>query len=259
MPFQQNKEARHAVLYSRVSTNHQVQDGVSLEAQESRLHAWAEAHGLDVIEHCVDKGLSGKRADNREGVIRAVDLACERSAVLVVYSLSRLARSVMDTILIADRLSKSGANLVSLTEEINTTSASGKLVFRILSVLAQFESDICSERTRAALAHKRSQGQKTGGRVPFGYREVDKALVEIPQEQEALCKAAMWKAEGRSLRWISEELVTRAYTERPFNPGTLSRILNRHKERQAREESVADRPNGNRTDTEPPVKTLQQC
>lgn len=66
--------------------------------------------------------------------------------------------------------SEEGRDLVSLSEKIDTTSASGKMVFRLLAVLNEFERDQISDRTRFALAHKKANGEKTGGTVPFGYK-----------------------------------------------------------------------------------------
>jgi site-specific DNA recombinase len=83
-----------------------------------------------------DAGLSGSRADNRPALQSALTEACRRKAALVVYSLSRLARSTTGAIKISERLNKSGADLVSLSEHIDTTSAAGKMVFRLLAVLA---------------------------------------------------------------------------------------------------------------------------
>ncbi|MEE9311133.1 MAG: recombinase family protein [Planctomycetota bacterium] len=82
-----------------------------------------------------------------------------------VYSLSRLCRSTKDAINISEQLDKSGADLVSLSERLDTTSASGKMIFRMLAVLSEFERDQISERTKAALAHKKSLGQRVGHRL----------------------------------------------------------------------------------------------
>lgn len=153
-----------AVLYIRVSTESQAVEGVSLEAQQARLEAWAVANDFSVINAYVDAGLSGGRSDNRPGLQGAIADACTHRAVLVVYSLSRLARSTKDTIAIGERLSKSGADLVSLSGKIDTTSAAGKMIFRMLAVLAEFERDQISERTTMALAHKGLKGERTGTR-----------------------------------------------------------------------------------------------
>ena len=114
-----------ASIYLRVSTAGQVAEGVSLEAQEARARKWAEANGYIVAGvHC-DAGISGKRAGNRPGLQSALTEVCRNKGALVVYSLSRLARSTKDAITIAERLEKAGADLVSLSEKIDTTSAAG--------------------------------------------------------------------------------------------------------------------------------------
>ena len=139
-----------AIGYVRVSTEGQAVDGVTLEAQESKIRAWCMVNDYDLLGVHVDAGLSGSRADNRPALRDALN-ACEKGCALVVYSLSRLARSTRDTLDIADRLAASGADLVSLSERIDTTTAAGKMVFRMLAVLAEFERDIISERTKTAM------------------------------------------------------------------------------------------------------------
>jgi len=126
-------------------------EGVSLEAQQERIRAWVTANGYELGEIHFDAGMSGKRADNRPGLQAALADVCRERGALVVYSLSRLARSTKDAIGIAERLDRAHADLVSLTERIDTTSATGKLVFRILAVLSEFERDLISERTTTVL------------------------------------------------------------------------------------------------------------
>src|SRR5690349_10651862 len=113
-----------ATIYVRVSTTIQALEGVSLDAQEAKARAWAITNGYGVGDVFSDAGISGKRAANRPGLQSALRQVCAaRGNVLVVYSLSRLARSTKDAISIAERLDKAGADLVSLTERIDTTSA----------------------------------------------------------------------------------------------------------------------------------------
>src|SRR6266540_4221445 len=146
--------------YTRVSSEGQATEGVSLDAQRARIAAWCAANDAELIDTFVDAGISGGRADNRPGLQRALDAVCRgKGHVLVVYSLSRMARSTKDTISISEHLHKSGANLVSLSEKIDTTSAAGKMVFRLLAVLAEFERDLASERTKLAAAYKRARGE----------------------------------------------------------------------------------------------------
>ena len=110
----------------------------------------------------VDAGLSGKLSDDRPKVRAAHDAACQPAGVLVVYALSRLARSPRDTIAIADRLGRTGADLVSHSERLDTTTSSGTMLFRLLAVLAEFERALVGERTRLASAHKRARGERWG-------------------------------------------------------------------------------------------------
>jgi len=196
-----------AVGYVRVSTAGQAADGASLEAQRARIAATAAAAGLELVAVHADEGLSGKRADNRPGLVAALDAACRQRAVLVVYSLSRMSRSVTDTLTIIERLDKAGAGLVSITESIDTTSAAGRMMVTMISAFAAFERELTSERTATVLAHKRSQGQRTGT-VPFGYTlDADGiTLVEDTDEQIVLRRIQDCRRAGLSLRAIADEL-----------------------------------------------------
>ena len=157
-----------AVAYCRVSTHGQSEEGVSLEMQRARIEAWCVANGCELDAVYVE-ALSGGRAENRPQLQEALARVCKIRGVLVVYSLSRLARSVKDTIAIAERLDRANANLASLTEKIDTSSAVGRMVFRLLSSLAEFERDQLSERTTSAMAHLRRAGRLISGSIPFGH------------------------------------------------------------------------------------------
>src|SRR6185436_2047389 len=85
-----------AVGYCRVSHILQATEGVSLEAQRYKITAWATAHGYQLVQVFEDAGISGFKANNRAGLQSALDLTCSLKAALVVYSLSRLARSTRD-------------------------------------------------------------------------------------------------------------------------------------------------------------------
>jgi len=159
---------QHAIAYVRVSTSGQAEDGVSLDAQRSKIAAWCDVMGYELVRTCADEGLSGHSIEKRLGLQQAVEAVCASGGVLVVYSLSRLARNTRETLELGERLSQAGADLVSLSEKIDTTSAAGKMVFRMLAVLAEFERDQVSERTAMALQYKKAHGERLGGRIPYG-------------------------------------------------------------------------------------------
>jgi DNA invertase Pin-like site-specific DNA recombinase len=194
-----------AVGYIRVSTTGQAVDGVSLAAQKEKIIAWCEFHGYELAGIYADEGLSGAKAD-RPGLTAAL-AAVNKGDALVVYSLSRLARSTAHTLELSERLDKVGADLVSLSEKIDTTSASGKMVFRLLAVLSEFERDLVSERTTTALQHKKRKGERTGS-VPLGKQLAEDGvhLVDEPEEQAAIEAARKLREQGLSLRGIAEAL-----------------------------------------------------
>lgn len=172
-----------AIGYIRVSSESQASEGVSLEAQQARIRAYCDANGIELASVYCDAGISGSRADNRPELQRALDAVCRSGGILIVYSLSRLARSTKDTITIAERLEKSGADLASLSERLDTSTAAGKMVFRMLAVLAEFEKDQVAERTKSALQHKRAKGERVGT-VPFGFDLADDGITLIPNPDE---------------------------------------------------------------------------
>lgn len=144
---------------------------------------------------------------NRPALKQALDEVCKRRGVLVVYSLSRLCRSTKDAIAISERLNKCGADLCSLSEDINTATAAGKMVFKMLAVLAEFERDLVSERTCAALAHKRSNGYAGRRQTPFGYDvDDDGRLHKNTAEQGAIRLAQRLRRNGWTLWGIADEL-----------------------------------------------------
>ena len=201
-----------AVGYFRVSTAGQANEGISLEAQEAKVRAWAELHDRELVAVHTDAGISGARAVTRPALQNAIKQACKLKAPLVVYSLSRLARSTKDAIEISERLGRCGADLISLTEQIDTTSASGRLFFRLMSSLAEFERDLTAERTRAALGYMRRQGRRVSRFPPFGFdlSQDEASIIENAREQQQIGVIRKLREKGQSLRAIAEELGQRS-------------------------------------------------
>jgi site-specific DNA recombinase len=193
-----------AFIYVRVSTALQAKEGISMDAQEAKARAWAEANGYEVAAVFTDAGISGKRMKNRPGLQAALAAATSnRGSALISYSLSRIARSLPDALHISERLEKAGADLVSLTERIDTSSASGKMIFRILAVLAEFERDITSERIKETAKHKKSRGERFG-QLPFGKRLELGRLIDDPQELALLEQMRQLKESGWSWQRIAD-------------------------------------------------------
>ena len=224
--------ASQAFAYIRVSTTGQADEGVSLAAQEAKIVAWCQVNDCELAGVFVDAGLSGSRADNRPELQNALDSVTRVKGVLVVYSLSRLARSTKDTLSISERLDKAGADLVSLSEKLDTTSAAGKMVFRLLAVLAEFERDLISERTCSAMSLKKSKGERVGT-IPYGHDlgADGTTLVENTREQAAIQFIRLLREDGMSYGKIAE-LLSRKKVQPKCQGGkwegkTVLRILKR--------------------------------
>ncbi len=219
-----------AIGYVRVSTAGQAEDGISLEAQEARIRAWAVSKGIETVEIHVDAGLSGKRTENRPALIKAL-AATRKGDVLVTYSLSRLSRSTRDAIDLSVQLERRGVELCSLVESIDTSSPTGKFFFTVMAGLAQLERDVISQRTKAALAHKWTLKEKNGGDTPFGYTLDGERLIPHPEEQKAIRLVRDLHGKGWSLRQIAGELERRSIPTKAgkarWHPQQINVILKR--------------------------------
>jgi DNA invertase Pin-like site-specific DNA recombinase len=131
----------------------------------------------------------------------------------------------------ASGLVKAGADLVSVIEAIDTTTAAGKMVFRLLAVLAEFERDLVSERTTAALHYKRAAGERTGG-VPYGFDLASDGIRLVPngKEQGTVKRVLAERAGGQSMRAIARGLVADSVPTKnggQWTPVQISSILSR--------------------------------
>ena len=196
-----------AIAYCRVSTVGQGEDGISLDLQQTRIAAWCVANDYEQEAVFVET-MSGGKASNRPELQKAIALACKSKGVLVVYSLSRLPRSVKDTLAIVEQLERASCNLASITERIDTVSALGKMVFRLLSTLNEFEKDQLSERTFTAMAHLRSSGKRISSRLPLGWdlSPDGETLVPNPAEQQTVATICALRQQGKSMAAIALEL-----------------------------------------------------
>ena len=135
--------------YARVSTEQQ-----NLDRQLDAL----KKYGVDMI---YNEKMTGTKRDRPE-LAKMLDRMTEGDTV-VIESLSRLGRSTKDLIELTELFQSKGVHLVSLKESIDTSTSTGKLLFTLMSAIAQFERDVIADRTREGLKSARARG-RTGGR-----------------------------------------------------------------------------------------------
>lgn len=195
---------KQAIGYVRVSTQKQVNDGLSIEAQISKIRAWADLNDYDLIHLYIDEGISGKNIINRPKLHEALSLL-KKDMAFVFYSLSRVSRNVIDTITIGEQIRTAGADMVSLSEKIDTTGAAGRMVFNLLAVLNQFERDQVSERTKMVMSYLK-ENSKVYSHVPYGFDRVDKDLVINPDEAKQIEYMIQLRNKGYGFRKIATTL-----------------------------------------------------
>jgi DNA invertase Pin-like site-specific DNA recombinase len=215
--------ANLVVGYIRVSSEEQAKSGLSLENQEEKIHAYASLHDLEVDEVYRDEGASAKTL--RRPGMKTVMGMIKRGEVqtLIIYKLDRMTRSLRDLDQMLSLCQDTDTALVSVTENIDTSSAAGRMVVHMLGVVAQWERETIGERTQAALAVKRSRGEKTGGSVPYGWR-VKKGTGVKDKKTGRMIPAVLERdaredqVVGRMMEWYEKDGI--GYTE-------IARRLNR--------------------------------
>jgi site-specific DNA recombinase len=199
------------VCYCRVSTAEQSDSGVSLEAQQAKMRAYADLYNLTIVETIIDA--ESAKSLNRSGLQHALDLLrAGKADGLLIVKLDRLTRSVADWQDLIDAYfgERGGKQLLSVNDSIDTRTAAGRLVLNVLITVAQWERETIGERTKEALRHKINSRQRVG-KVRFGFDLAPDGttLIENPAEQQTLAFMRNLRAAGRTLRQIAAELTAR--------------------------------------------------
>ena len=171
-----------AAIYVRVSTQEQATQGFSLAAQKESLENYAKALGYKIYKIYRDEGKSAKDIEHRPEMVEMLGDAEKRKfSAIFIYKLDRFSRSLKDLVLTVDKLKEWEIDFVSLQDKIETASASGKLMFHIISAFAEFERNLIGDRTKFGMQRKAKEGGFIT-RAPRGYSLIDKRLV--PNEEK---------------------------------------------------------------------------
>ena len=216
----------HALLYARVSTQMQVQDGMSLSAQERTLRQAAELAGYKSVELLREEGRSGKSIKGRPVLRDALGrLSSGDANALFVTRIDRLARSTQDFLTIVDHAHKYNWRLVMLDLNLDTSSYQGRFVVTVMSALAEMERGIIAERQKDIHKDRRDRGLVWG--KDLGPKQ------RIPEELRQRIKAD--RERGLSLRAIARGLdaegIKSAYGG-SWTASTINYVLNENTEEQ---------------------------
>lgn len=170
-------KTKKAALYLRVSTDSQTTDN-----QRQVLEQVAANAGWDIVEVYEDAGISGaKGRDKRPAFDKLIkDATARQFDVVLSWSVDRLGRSLQDLIKFLDELSDLGVDLYLHQQRIDTTTASGKAMFQMIGVFAEFERAMISERVKAGLNRARAKGKRIG-RPSVRTNETDRKVVVLKE------------------------------------------------------------------------------
>ena len=198
-----NEEKKKCGLYMRVSTEDQAREGFSLPEQRERLETFCKFKGYEIVDYYEDAGISAKTGNYRPEFERLKDdIKAKKINTIVALKLDRITRSIYDWENLMTFLDENGAYLDCVNDEINTTSANGKMISRLLMSVSQNEIERTSERTKIGLA-----GAIKSGHIPhiapLGYKHENKKLVIDYSTKDIVIRIFELYSEGYSYQKIS--------------------------------------------------------
>ena len=163
-----SKEKIKVYLYTRVSTSIQI-DGYSLEAQKSRMKAFALYNDYEIVGEYEDAGKSGKSIEGRVQFTRMMeDIKSGKDGVsfVLVFKLSRFARNAADVLSTLQIMQDFGVNLICVEDGIDSSKDAGKLMISVLSAVAEIERENIRVQTMEGRIQKAKEGKWNGGFAP---------------------------------------------------------------------------------------------
>lgn len=206
--------------YLRVSTSKQAEEGHGLDAQQAACVAWAVQNGLEIEAFFTDVASGG---DSSRPELDRLRLCVDNKQVsrIVVFSVDRLGRDLVDTENTIRSLEKAGCEIVSVTQYFESNPA-GKLLRQLLLAFAEFERAIIKARLKNGRKAAEAKGLYMDGKAPFGLMNKGKGLLEqVPVEMSIVREVLEETARGLSLRQIQ------AKQTEPMGVSTLAKIVKR--------------------------------
>ena len=177
-------------IYARVSTDIQAKEGDSIQSQLSALREYAKKNGYEIAGEYVDDGVSGTLLNERDELQRMLDDVRDGKIDLVIFTrLDRYFRSLKHYLTAQEILDANNVPWTAIWESYTTATAAGRLIINQMLSFAQFESENTSTRINYVFDFKRRNREVLSGKLPIGYKIVDKHLVIDPEEADLVKQA----------------------------------------------------------------------
>jgi len=218
--------------YVRVSTDYQVVDGLSLEFQEKEIQEYAKGHKLQLIKIYIDKGKSGRKIKGRKELEEVLEIM-KKGDILLIYTLSRLARNSRECKNILHELSEKGCSFVSIKQNLETVTPMGKAMVGITAIFDELESDIISERVKDGMKMKKEKGEFYG-RISYGWKLSNgkgSDLIEDSEQQGVIRKIKEMKIERQTvtsiIKYLEDNKIQPPKASVKWHTSTIYGIINR--------------------------------
>ncbi len=152
------EDGMKAAIYARVSTT----NGQDPTVQTRELKEYCERRGWKIAGEYVDTGISGAKEKRPELDKLMADAHRRRFDAVVVWKFDRFARSVSHLLRALETFKALGIEYVSLSEQVDTSTPTGRMIFTVLGAVAELERSLIAERVRAGLRNARAKGKKLG-------------------------------------------------------------------------------------------------
>jgi len=173
-------------IYVRVSTEEQANEGFSIRAQEQKLKDYARIKDWSIFKLYMDEGISGKNLVDRPAMQEMItDINNGDVKNVLVFKIDRLTRSTADLIYLTDLFNQKDCAFNSLTESIDTGTASGRMFLKIIGIFAEFERENIIERVKVGIERKISEGYTIGGHASYGYNQPKNQKIQTIKKEEA--------------------------------------------------------------------------
>jgi len=174
-------------IYGRVSTEEQALEGYSIRGQVEKLKSYVSAKSWSIYDVYLDEGISGKNLTARPAITRMLeDIKAGHVKNVLIYKLDRLTRSVADLVYLIDLFKTYDCAFNSLSESIDTSTASGRMFVKIIGIFAEFERENIGERVRLGKERKAREGYTTAcGFTSYGYQRKTGEKVQTVDPREA--------------------------------------------------------------------------
>ena len=207
---------KNAVIYARYSSERQNEQ--SIESQLRVCNEYAQCNGLTIIDSYIDKAMTGTN-DNRPSFQRMLSDAEKSKAweIVLVYAIDRFGRNSIEIAVNKQKLKKNGKTLISATQRTSenidgTKNLDGILLENVYIGLAEYYSAELSQKVSRGLQENRNKGLFTGGRVPFGYRVIDRKVLIDENQASVILEMFNMYANGAMAKDIIAILEERGIT-----------------------------------------------